>query len=235
MLKHRDNKHHVTWDLESTCSVLHNHFPSDAILIIKPSKMSLMSFSCFENFVEVNNFGAPTYCQSIEPLKHLQALLLSVEELIRNQYQNVNEKQDLVWKQDISIKLIGFSKGCVVLNQFLYSFLGLKEDPAEDILLLTSRITDLYWLEGGHSGTSETWVVNKAVLENFASMKKTVHIHVTPYQVCCDTRPRIGKEEKLFRETLLRLGVKIQRILHFADEQRSLENHFQVLNAFHQP
>lgn len=229
MLKHRDNKYHVKWDLESTCSLLHDHFPKDIILIIKPLKMSLMSFSCFENFAEVNNFGAPTYSLDVEPLKHLQALLFNTQELLKCQL-NPAGKQSL--KEDMPIKLIGFSKGSVVLNQFLYSFLALKEHPDENISLFISRITDMYWLEGGHSGSSETWVTNKSVLENFASMKKIVHINVTPYQVFCDTRPRIGKEERIFRETLLRFGCIVKRTLHFEDEPRSLENHFQILKVF---
>ena len=232
MLKHRDNKHHVEWNLETTCSILHSHFPSDIVLVIRPSKMGLMTFSCFQNFVEVNNFGAPTYNKNIDSLKHLSALLSNIEELLKSWYQNKTGRCSFILKQDMPIKLIAFSKGSVVLNQFLYSFLTLKDNPVEDLIQFTNRISDLYWLEGGHSGSSETWVTNKAVLENFASMKKTVHIHVTPYQVFCDTRPRIGKEERYFRETLHRLGVNVMRTLHFENEPRCIENHFAVLKVF---
>lgn len=232
MLKHRDNKQHVEWDLECTCSLLHNHFPGDVILVIKPSKMGLLTFSCFQNFVEVNNFGAPTYSKNIDSLQHLHALLLNIEEVLKSQHQNKTGRFNFVSKQDVPIKLIGFSKGSVVLNQFLYSFSALKDNPVEEIAQFTNRISDLYWLEGGHSGSAETWVTNRGVLENFAKMKITVHIHVTPYQVFCDTRPRIGKEERFFRETLQRLGVKVLRTLYFEEEPRCIENHFKILKVF---
>lgn len=234
MLKHRDNKRHVEWDLECTCSLLHNRFPGDVILIIKPSKMGLLTFSCFQNFVEVNNFGAPTYSKSMDSLQHLRALLINIEEVLKSQHQNKAGTGNFILKKDMPIKLIGFSKGSVVLNQFLYSFSALKDNPVEEITQFTNRISDFYWLEGGHSGSAETWVTKKGVLENFAEMKITVHIHVTPYQVFCDTRPRIGKEERFFRETLQRLGVKVLRTLHFEEEPRCIENHFKVLKVFHQ-
>lgn len=229
MMKHRDNKEHVEWDLESTCGFLHSSFPNHSILVIRPSKMSLMTFSCFENFVTVNNFGAPTYSLTIDSLKHLQALLFSVETILKND----SKFPDL--NQNAPITLIGFSKGCVVMNQFLYSFLALKNEPVDDLVSFISRIGDMYWLEGGHSGAAETWVTNRAVLENFASMGKKVHIHVTPYQVFCDTRPRIGKEEKIFRDILMRLGCDVNRVLHFEDLPRSVQNHFQILLTFKSP
>jgi hypothetical protein len=188
--------------------------------------MSLMTFSCFENFVDVNNFGAPTYSLTLDPLKHLQALLFSVLKSFQ---------ADADFSANIPLTLVGFSKGCVVMNQFLYSLLALKNDPVEDLVSFVGRICDMYWLEGGHSGTSETWVTNKAVLENFADLRKKVHIHVTPYQVLCDTRPRIGKEEKMFRDILTRLGCDINRVLHFQDLPRSIENHFQILHVFRCP
>lgn len=231
MMKHRDNRNHVQWDLESTSVCLHQHFPNDVILIIRPSKLSLMSFSCYQNFVEVNNFGAPTYSRDVRALRHLQSLLANTGMLLENQPETDSKKHSCMLKKDVPIKLIAFSKGCVVLNQLLYSFLTLNENPEEDLLLLTDRISDLYWLEGGHSGTSETWITDRAVLENFSKMKKVVHVHVTPYQVLCDTRPRIGKEEKIFRETLTRLGCDVKRSLHFEDEPRCIENHFRVLEV----
>lgn len=234
MLKHRDNKDYVKWDLENTSSLLHHHFPDCAIVIIKPVKMGLMTFSCYENFAKVNNFGAPTYIQSTDSLKHLKLLLSNIGVAVK-----VHCQDDQGFDQDLStnipLKLIGFSKGSIVLNQFLYSFVALNENPDEDLQLFVNRITDMYWLEGGHSGTSETWVTKKTVLENFANMKKNIHIHVTPYQVLCDTRPRIGKEEKTFRENLIRMGCKVTRVLHFADEPRSIENHFRVLEVFKEP
>lgn len=42
----------------------------------------------------------------------------------------------------------------------------------------------MYWLDGGHSGGSNTWITSPAILKSFAALKHiNIHIHVTPYQV----------------------------------------------------
>ncbi|XP_054715833.1 mitochondrial protein C2orf69-like [Uloborus diversus] len=233
MLNHRDNKYHAKRDLESTAVLLHERFPQRNILIIKPVKMALMTFSCYENFLEVNNFGAPTYKFNYDCLKHLRMLLQNVEPIIKSQ-------QNLECRETISTNilasgqkiLVGFSKGCVVLNQLLYAFTALNETPDCEIETLVRSIESMYWLDGGHSGASCTWVTEKNVLHNFSKLKVDVHIHVTPYQVLCDTRPRIGQEEKKFRESLSRLGVNVKRVLHFENEVRSLDMHFKILDVF---
>ncbi|GFQ89447.1 UPF0565 protein C2orf69 homolog [Trichonephila clavata] len=241
MLAHRDNQHYSKWDLESTAVLLHNHFPQQAIIIVKPAKMSLMTFSCYENFVNVNNFGAPTYEKNIDSLKHLKLLLSNTGTVIQKKQNeassiienNINlpvlEPLNLI---EIPLTVIGFSKGCVVLNQFLYSFQSLQEDKDDEVSSFVNNISSMYWLEGGHSGCSSTWVTDKNVLHNFSTMKMDVHIHVTPYQIFCDTRPRIGREEKIFRENLCRMGMNVSRTLHFESEPRSLEKHFEVLEVF---
>ena len=70
------------------------------------------------------------------------------------------------------ITLIGFSKGCVVLNQFLYEFHYLKTLLPEDdtISKMVNRITDIYWLDGGHSGGKNTWVNSRNLLETLSRL-----------------------------------------------------------------
>ncbi|GIX84335.1 UPF0565 protein C2orf69 [Caerostris extrusa] len=205
MLAHRDNKHYSKWDLESTAVLLHNHFPQHAVIIVKPAKMSLMTFSCYENFVNVNNFGAPTYVKSLDSIKHLKLLLTDITLILQNKLNETSPEQkndlNLLVLSEAPLILIGFSKGCVVLNQLLYSFHFLQENKDQE-------------------------------LESFVNRISNVQIHVTPYQVFCDTRPRIGKEEKIFRENLTRMGMNISRKLHFEQEPRSLEKHFEVLEVF---
>ncbi|KAG8178696.1 hypothetical protein JTE90_011622 [Oedothorax gibbosus] len=230
MLAHRDNKHYAHWDLESTATLLHCHFPEQVIVIIKPSKMTLKTFSCYKNFVPVNDFGAPTYENNTDSLKHLKLILQSISRTLHKEPYSKNPDKYLL--SELPTTLIGFSKGCTVLNQFMYSFHKLLEEPTEDMRLLVAKITSMYWLEGGHSGSSSTWVTDKKVLQSFSNYSIETFIHVTPYQVHCDTRPRIGKEEKIFRETLSRLKVNVTRKLHFENEPRSVEMHFQVLKVF---
>ncbi|KAJ8965407.1 hypothetical protein NQ314_004159 [Rhamnusium bicolor] len=113
------------------------------------------------------------------------------------------------------IKLVGFSKGCVVLNQFLYEFHYFKTLKSDDSSLskIIPKFKDMYWLDGGHSGIR-------------------IHIHVTPYQIRDDRRPWIKKEEKQFSDILQKQGTPINRTIHFENVPASLLLHFDVLKIF---
>lgn len=70
------------------------------------------------------------------------------------------------------IQLVGFSKGCVVLNQFLYEFhysktLTPEDDSASRII---PHITDMYWLDGGHAGGKNTWITSFCLLETLSRL-----------------------------------------------------------------
>ncbi|XP_059472831.1 mitochondrial protein C2orf69 homolog isoform X2 [Neocloeon triangulifer] len=145
------------------------------------------------------------------------------------------------WQEDINLDkadltLVGFSKGCVVLNQLLYEFHYLKTlTPDDDTMMkLVSRIHDMYWLDGGHAGGKNTWITSRSLLETLTRLNIGVHVHVTPYQVQDERRPWIRKEEKMFTELLRRLGAPVTRILHFENQPASLMTHFEVLSVFRQ-
>lgn len=72
----------------------------------------------------------------------------------------------------ISLTLIGFSKGCVVLNQFLHEFHHYEIQPINDTNLLNfiSCIKHMWWLDGGHGGFKDTWITDTEILESFAKM-----------------------------------------------------------------
>lgn len=86
---------------------------------------------------------------------------------------------DFWWKENVnldkySLKLIGFSKGCVVLNQLLYEFHYLKTLTPDDatMLKMVEQIKDMYWLDGGHSGGKNTWVTSRPLLETLTRLGK---------------------------------------------------------------
>ena len=54
---------------------------------------------------------------------------------------------------------------------------------------------------------------------------------MTPYQVSNPNRPWIGKEEKMFRSVLARLGARLRRTLYYEEEPASIENHFKVIES----
>ena len=93
------------------------------------------------------------------------------------------------------------------------------------------NISRLVWLDGGHNGGSDIWLTDKTVLQTLVDLDIQVDVRVTPYQVNNPNRPWIGKEEKLFRSLLTRLGGKVRRSIYYEDEPASIENHFKVIES----
>ncbi len=131
---------------------------------------------------------------------------------------------------DLPMSVIGFSKGCVVLNQMLYELSRARENP--ELEHVVRRVTHMYWLDGGHNGGSNTWVTDEEVLNSLVGTGIQVRAHVTPYQMKDEMRNWIGQEHKKFVEYLRAIGVTVYDATHFANQDRSLENHFQVLTKF---
>ncbi|XP_019624374.1 PREDICTED: UPF0565 protein C2orf69 homolog [Branchiostoma belcheri] len=243
MEAHRDNKNWKQWNLEATAELLSRRFPRSLIWVIKPSYMHLKTFSCY-NFLVCNVMGTPEYGD--EPrypnaLLHLRLLLNNATQQISSELQqqidsqgscpsDQNGCQDGTTLLDLPITFVGFSKGCIVLNEILFELQEAK--PIPELQQLLARVKTMYWLDGGHQGGSNTWVTNESTLRNFAELQVEVHVHVTPYQVNDAMRAWIGKEEKLFLKRLKKVGVKVTETRHFEDEPRSLENHFKVLTVF---
>jgi len=222
MLAHRDNKHYVSWDLESTAQLMASCFPASLVVIVRPSSMKLGTFSCYSNFVTCNSLGVPSHSQgTLSGWMHLQKLIKSV-------HSSLAEKNITVTEKDVS--LVGFSKGCVVLNQLVHELPTVLSSEEKDGLL--QSVTDMYWLDGGHAGGSNTWVTDRGLLTDLASSGIRIHVHVTPYQVEDSNRPWIKKEERKFSETLRTLGGKIDRTLHFGEGPADIYTHFKLLEIF---
>ena len=352
------------WCLENTLSLLQHKFPGSAIWIVRPSRMLRYLFSCFHNFVQSSIVGIPTYSTSYGALPHIELLLLdSINQVFAKGQLQLSPKAVF----ELPLVLIGFSKGCVVLNQILHELVnyvtldhihlqvpfyhssssslhhhhrktpsissvssvssvedpppppppqpkqsisnpqspntkkkietpnscspamstshsgtsihrhpsvsslssetgGEKECPSrrsrsrspmvfsrsgsssstsqgrrviplteEDILRLRQllgRLKSIYWLDAGHSGGCGAWVTDDDLLRCLASLNTDIHIHVTPQQVCDPNRSWIREEERDFVDKLKYYGATVTEVLHFEHEERSLENHFRVLNEF---
>ncbi|ESO84552.1 hypothetical protein LOTGIDRAFT_131973 [Lottia gigantea] len=217
MESHRDNKRYAHWNLEDTAQLIHSKFPGSTVLVIKPSKMHLKTFSVYNNFVESNDFGCPSHSTEYGAISNLSKL-----------YQNILSLSDA---GPHPLSLIGFSKGCVVLNQIVHELVGLDTLDKESNEFV-KRIQQFYWLDGGHSGGKNTWVTDGSSLTALAQLNCDIHVHVTPYQVKDAMRSWIGREEKKFVNTLKRLGANLSHVLHFESEERCIENHFKVLQEF---
>ncbi|XP_061774711.1 mitochondrial protein C2orf69 homolog isoform X2 [Nerophis ophidion] len=129
-----------------------------------------------------------------------------------------------------SLTVVGFSKGCVVLNQMLCELGGARAD--RQMRDFVQSISNMFWLDGGHPGGSETWVTDKQVLRQLANSGIGIHVHVTPYEVRDPMRAWVGREHRSFIETLEEFGASPFHKIHFEDEPPSLENHFRVIQDF---
>lgn len=129
-----------------------------------------------------------------------------------------------------SLTLVGFSKGCVVLNQMVHELAGARADL--QLSRLVGAVSDMYWLDGGHPGGSETWVTDKQLLKELASSGVSVHAHVTPYEVSDPMRAWVGHEHGHFIKCLEEFGARLNKNLHFEDEPASIENHFRIIQEF---
>lgn len=223
----------LSWSLERVAVTLGKHFPNRHIWLVRASSMHLHKFSSYQNFVESNLFGAPEhspYSPDSRAFRHLRALLSHGMEQTHLQNPLLPKGDAGCVASGFSLALVGFSKGCVVLNQMVYELAGARADP--ELAPFIQSITDMYWLDGGHPGGSETWVTDRRVLEELASSPVQLHVHVTPYEVCDPMRAWVGREHQLFIKTLEELGSPLKKKLHFEDEPASIENHFRIIQEF---
>ncbi|XP_074857136.1 mitochondrial protein C2orf69 homolog [Carettochelys insculpta] len=272
MTCHPENFQWECWSLENIATILARRFPNSYVWVVKCSRMHLHKFSCYDNFVASNLFGAPEHNSDFGAFTHLHALLVNAFSITQNIL--LSRKNTYSFNKDATIAvcksksvhttngcpaaererncehsgnsamnfgtpsaigtasftLIGFSKGCVVLNQLLYELKEAKKDRNIDTFI--KNIRAFYWLDGGHSGGSKTWVTDPEVLKEFVQTGIAVHAHVTPYQVFDTMRSWIGKEHKKFVQILEEFGTQVNKQLHFADEVPSLDNHFRVHEVF---
>ena len=91
--------------------------------------------------------------------------------LCRNSISTSSGFNDINWKvphpENQKLHLIGFSKGCVVLNQLLHE-LHFHKSASPQVPDVLKRVVSMTWLDGGHAGGKDTWVVQRQVLQTFA-------------------------------------------------------------------
>lgn len=296
MEQHKEHRGYMCWNLEATASILQRQFPHHHIVVVRPSRIQIMTFSCFDNFVNsTSNTGVPDHVITHGSLQHLELLLKHLSDRVEKSQQHdqilakeIAQAAKDEGESEVSsttadegtqssvdttssdepdkpcnphldrsrLSIVGFSKGCVVLNQLLYEFHYLKvnagsmsllnglvgitlsvcsqtltpDDPTMNPLL--SCIEDMYWLDGGHNGGKNTWITSRSLLETLCRLNIRVHVHMTPYQLTDERRPWIRKEERMFSDLLLRFNAHIKRYVHFENEPASLQQHFRLIGEF---
>ena len=224
MLQQPSHKKFVDYSYESTLVILSQKFPNSHLWLIVPSKKANQNICVYQNFVNSDSiFGIPSHTSDYNGLRHLESI-----------FTNALLHLNLI--DDLPIILVGFSKGCVVLNQVLYELSARQlDDRKQSRYHFAKRLSLVVWLDGGHSGETETWVTSSEVISSLAQPHLChikLSIHVTPYQVKDEHRMWKGEQEALFTEHLQKYSVKFNRTLYFADDVPTIETHFKLLLHF---
>ena len=236
-MRHQESKF-LHWSLEATAEILANRFGPDAlVVIVRPSEYYLGSFSVFRNFVGCDQYGNPMFDTDTD--KAWQQMDLIVEK-VRTEVEadGIGVEGAGSAFDNHPISLVGFSKGCAVLNQLLHEFIfvGKRSNEIRSDLKTPLAVDNVFWLDGGHNGESDTWVTDRPVLEAFSDFYRNkamkLHVHVTPYQMDDRNRPQIKRHKLKFCEIVTSLGMALDDKTHFQNQKRSIETHFGVLTAF---
>jgi hypothetical protein len=242
MLAHRDNRLYAEWDLESSAAIISNRFPSSHVWTVKAAQMIVGTFNIFSNFVKWTDVPSggigPVHQPGQRSWHHLRSLLQNAVMRMNAACDQAINRHSVpnaacygeTFNANLPTVLVGFSKGCVVLNQLAYDLASLSGDEDTDVENFVNLVESVYWLDGGHGGGAETWVTRDDVLAYLTRFE--IHARVTPYQVNDFLRPWIGREHEAFVAGLQRHKAKVDDILLFGDQPRSLENHFRILRLF---
>lgn len=144
----------------------------------------------------------------------------------------------LLHRSSSNITLIGFSKGCVVLNQLLHELDALRcQNINNDLYKFASRIQTFFWLDGGHNngGKVMIWPTDINLISTLDEFHIRTEIVVTPFQINPKSPYKIhhSTHYRQFNELLSNFPAlsKNNREMFF-DQEPSIEKHFDVLFSF---
>ena len=113
------------WCLENTCSLLRHKFPSTAVWTVRPCRMLRRLYSSFHHFVASSITGVPSYSTNNGALLHIHSLLSDVLRKERDRGALELAVSDAL---ALPLVIVGFSKGCVVLNQIVHELTNVFSD-----------------------------------------------------------------------------------------------------------
>ncbi|CAH8462280.1 unnamed protein product [Schistosoma turkestanicum] len=257
---------YIRWNLENTARNLYIRYTSHFldcnphIWVIRASHWISSSIACYVNFLPFTKSGVPLF-ENVEICKltgmmHLSCLLSdSVKQLLSCE-SNIHCQIS-----DIPVRLIGFSKGCCVLTELLYElsvilhsrkiYTDSGKDVPTQIMELSRNITDIYWLDSGHSGRHHQWPVSVGYLSLLDPVScPMIHVHASPYQIMNQLKPQKSNDFYKFLDILSHLNLPFKKQLHFMpvdvedsessstdlrsknEKISSLDYHFEILNHF---
>ncbi|KAH8850403.1 UPF0565 protein C2orf69 [Schistosoma japonicum] len=228
---HQNNfsNQYIKWNLENTAQNLYerftNQFPNchPHIWIIRASHWLPSSIACYNNFLHFTKSGVPLYeNEEISKITGMQHLSYVLSNAVEH-VVSLSEKIPNNRVKEISTQIMEFCR----------------------------NLTDIYWLDSGHSGTYHHWpvLVNYLSLLNPGSCP-VIHVHASPYQLANPLRPQKSTDFNKFLDILSNLNLPFKKQLHFMpdnfgksessstsfrsrnEEVCSLSSHFEILNHF---
>lgn len=223
-----NNPAYAEWDLDSTARLLQSKFKDSAVFVIKPAEMLLNTFSIYKNFLNFDEDGRPEFSKDFGAIIHLVKLYQNAMNKVASEGDDTCKlSSEASCAGSVPVRLFGFSKGCVVINQLMFELETFKSSPLVKSFL--DRLVAIYWLDGGHIGRKDAYITDEEILKSITSLNKELTVHVSAYQIKDINRPWIGKEEKKFVSKLKELGANIKEYQHFMNEPGSINNHWKVL------
>lgn len=125
-----------------------------------------------------------------------------------------------------------------MLNQLCNELAELEKldaaNPAfKQLVDFKSCLKHLIWLDGGHSGNSDSWITKEDIVDLIKRMHLICYVYVTPYQLKSRKLWAIEEYEK-FCALLEKINVDCKKIYYFQDKEDDFDVnfHFEVLKEF---
>lgn len=213
-------------DPDGMLDVLQEKFPSRDVMVVQPTRYEppgqANAYACYDNFLERSTWsGDPIgyHTEQGKGLKHLTAILEEAEGAHG-------------MGKDLPVTLIGFSKGCVVLNQLLTELAVVADGASPTGPGYGARIHAIHFVDAGlnRPGAYPTGI---DVAQHLANSGARVYFHGTPRQWNVLTRSWILEEKSRSLALLRELGAVVSERLYLED--RCYDDHtahFEILELF---
>ncbi|UJR23051.1 hypothetical protein I4U23_026076 [Adineta vaga] len=221
----REYRQYQQWNLVTTGEILSKKFKDSSIVVIRANEMKDGTFSRFSSFL-------PNTTEYGDPITYDTTDFTGLHQLHTFDQQ--------ISKSSPNITLIGFSKGCVVLNQLLHELTAFRTIKIDNELTdFISRIHRFIWLDGGHNNGDRTmiWPTDENLISTLEHFQIQTEIYVTPFQINSKNPYKKNHTEqyKKFLELLTSSSDCNNRVInrmHFKDDKPSIEKHFELLTTF---
>jgi hypothetical protein len=213
-------------------------------LIIYFLGFGFIYFIRFSNFLpKTTEHGDPISYDTTNliALHHLQALDKQIT-LVQINFLTIFSIK--LFRSSSDITIIGFSKGCVVLNQLLHELTTFRLLKIEnDLSSFVSRIRTFIWLDGGHNNGDQIaiWPTDDNLISTLQHFQIQTEVYVTPFQINSSNpyKKHHTQQYKKFSELLLcqsssisSNSIKTINKMFFNDEPPSIDKHFELLTVF---